>query len=589
MDTTIPSDVRSLAHAIRLAEAQMLPYSPANLKKVLGSARKCPKLPRYNAPAERIPADPVTFEASWGPFKKRRETPEGFPSFSAFKTWFSNVKSLLEHASGKATEKAALRLAEDDWKALEEQAASRVAPEQRLIPFRVLRDASREAGLQPRDLDAAALHDLISAATPPRKTPLRRAAALLDDLHEIPEVSDSGLLPAVIGKIPATSSRRRSQEMASTFAAELDAWLEDARLGPVSDGYLSIRGQPLSPKTIRRRRDGIAWLYACLVEEGLLDPERDPHPRAFTDPKMLLRILEAESNGLHPWQRLRPSSVKGHLEAALLFLSRYDPDILGRRATLFRHAYLSGAGQMTPEHEAWCRALVNSSERTRAFLDLAPTLHARSAPLIADYKALDEGARAAAVKLAFGAAAAAILTSLPLRAGTLLSLTLEGEDAMVAFPRNSRGVSLAIPGSVVKNNTPLNVTLQRRGRMNPRATLQWFIHQGPRDLLMRRIKRPDSRLLFGGAEYHYLHLAWTYATAEGGFYMTPHLVRHGIASLLCNEEDPDFDLVAALLGNTEETTRRNYAFFDKAQAVERGQRKLRDVSRALSGARRITT
>ena len=56
--------------------------------------------------------------------------------------------------------------------------------------------------------------------------------------------------------------------------------------------------------------------------------------------------------------------------------------------------------------------------------------------------------------------------------------------------------------------------------------------------------------------------------------MTPHQVRHALATLMANLPNADYSIIAALLGDTEATVRKNYVFVDQARMHKEGQKVL---------------
>lgn len=145
----------NLAEALQNLDLGLYPYSPANRKKVRGSATKCAKLPGYNCPLEMIPVDVDAFVAKWSRHMSNRDAPDGFKNFAPFCTWHSNVKSLMDHASGKRALRDALRQQVDDWMLLHDQIQELIRPRREgcgiqsadLVSLRVLQSVAREHGI----------------------------------------------------------------------------------------------------------------------------------------------------------------------------------------------------------------------------------------------------------------------------------------------------------------------------------------------------------------------------------------------------------------------------------------------------------
>ena len=91
----------NLAQALQNLKKGAYPYSDANLKKIRGSANKCPRIPAYNCPIEMIPVDVDVFKLKWVKNIAHKDSPEGFDTFRQFKTWYDNMVSLMSHATGR--------------------------------------------------------------------------------------------------------------------------------------------------------------------------------------------------------------------------------------------------------------------------------------------------------------------------------------------------------------------------------------------------------------------------------------------------------------------------------------------------------
>jgi len=179
----------------------------------------------------------------------------------------------------------------------------------------------------------------------------------------------------------------------------------------------------------------------------------------------------------------------------------------------------------------------------------------------------------------------AILTGLPLRAQTICQLKCQGADRHVFFPRGASAdqVLFDIPGELIKTGEPIKQSLSPRGQMSPRKILRWFLDEPRHLLLAGHTRRPARDLLFCGLGYSRLHRAWDRGTQYIGLPMTQHLVRHAIATMLFNEDSNYAPAIAALLGNSEQTVRRYYAFVDEERQRAKGLAGLQTVAARLRG------
>ncbi len=579
-----------LPEAVQNLNAGAYPYSVANAKKIRGSANKCQRIPAYNCPLWMIPVDAKALEQKWAKHIARRDTPEGFTNFKQFITWYSNVKSLMEHASGRRIEMARLRSQLDDWSRLHEAVEALVKAKKKgcgiesvdLISLTVLQSVAREHGIQPRALTSAQLHMWMLALTDAgRRNALRKGARLLDKLHRFADVIDPELLPSMLGDLPRASRARRTPPLPKLVTEAVSAYLDELKVGVKYKGLACNHSRkPLAARTIKSVEEQLAWYFTCLIELGRLDPESQPNVSELMALENILAAFDAETAGEFYWTPLRARTNRKNMGAVFRFARRYHPELFAVQKEFFKGSYFNGWDTMTVENEDFCRRLVLSKPRMHMFLNLPGRLFEQAVDLIDRFDSLSDGQKANALKLATATAAAAILMFTPLRADTLVNLSVVGGDVNIFFPKNSKNVHLSIPKPMVKNNKAMVAEFGRRGKVDPRKILEWWMHKA-RPLVMKQIRTPDPTKLLGGAKYHYLAAGWRYATAHQDIYMTLHQVRHGIASILINEPGADVDVIAALLNNSPGTVIQTYAFFDGGKGVQRGMEGLASVNKAL--------
>lgn len=579
-----------LDHAIAQLEAGTYPYSEANAKKVRGSARKCAKLPAYNCPLEMIPVDVTSFLKKFAKNVANKDAPDGFKTFSQFKTWHSNVKSLMEHASGDKREKALLRQSQDDWTRLIAVTTELIRrgrngvgiDSNQVIALNVLAGIARQNAVQPSQLTQDILHGFMNASVAQsQKTAIRRAARLIDRMNGLLTGGDRAILPGLIGEIPTATKRRITPELPAAVVQEIDDYKVSLQVGQSYGGLLSGRLRPgLEESTIKSHVENLRWYFSCLLELGFLSEEGELSIEELTTAEKLLAVFDAEVSGHFYWTPLSDRTIRKNMQSAFQFARQFHPDLSELQKEVFKSEVFQDCDVMTKPNQEFCRKLVGSTARTKKFLNLAQEFHSEAKPLIECFDQLAEGEKTKAVKFAMASAMAAILTFLPLRADTLIKLTCTGADANVMLPTGARTVRLNIEKGLMKNNKPLVGPLAARGTVDPRAILEWWLSEA-RVRLMHRIQFPDPARLLGGASYVYASDAWQYATGSVGMYMKLHQVRHAIASILINQPGSDINVIAALLNNSPATVARAYAFFDQSAAIERGQNGLADVNAAL--------
>ncbi|WP_282151196.1 hypothetical protein [Ruegeria atlantica] len=581
----------TLEQAVEKLDAGDYPYSQANAKKIRGSANKCRKLPAYNCPLAMIPIDVDAFVKRWSSHIANKDAPEGFDTFKQFETWHGNVKSLMAHASGLRAEEKRLRGLEDDWSQLQKAATALIQPRRKgnniqtpeLIALTVLTSLARSKGVQPAQLNIDMLHLWMKDCHDQgRKNAIRKAARLRDRLHEFPETVGPSLLPSVIGEIPKATRHRVTPDLPAEVISAIRQYQATMRLGRFYDGLLAGRRRaPLSPQTVKSAGEDLNWYFTCLCELGRLDLSGGQSIAKLTTADNLFAAFDAEVGGEYYWKPLGARTLKKNMGTAFRFAREFHPELSKVQKEFFETEYFKNWDTMTEANQAFCRRLVTSPRRVEKFLSLAGEFHIQAVPLIQNYKDLSMGDQARAVRLSLAAAMAAVLTFMPLRVDTLVNLSVTGEKANVSFPIGSRTVSFAIPKEMMKNKKPLTALIKKRGKVDPRCILEWWLNKA-RPLFMKRLHNPDPRLLLGGARYSNAADAWRYATASADAYMKLHQVRHAIASILINQPGADLNVVSALLNNSPATVSKTYAFFDQTAAIQRGQDGLDAVNNALA-------
>lgn len=295
-------------------------------------------------------------------------------------------------------------------------------------------------------------------------------------------------------------------------------------------------------------------------------------------------MIEAELDGTQPWQQLTSRTLNGYLAGAKAFFKHAGHDVsliskLTKEFEAFDDAY-----EMSEPRRQWCKDFLHNRHRQRAFFFLPDTCFKRAKPLIASYHELNPTKQKQAIAWAIAAGAAAILTSLPLRIRSLISLEMAGITSTVNVRARGRDVPVNIAGSIVKNRHVFDdASLTPKPGGNPKEILTWYVDK-VRPLILAQgisdnLRNPD--LLFCGVGYDRMKDIWCNATLAAGVDMIPHEVRHAIATVMANEDDADFSLIAALLGISEATVRKNYVFIDQAKKHQKGQQELARIQKNI--------
>lgn len=139
---------------------------------------------------------------------------------------------------------------------------------------------------------------------------------------------------------------------------------------------------------------------------------------------------------------------------------------------------------------------------------------------------------------------------------------------------------MTTPPDIVKNGySHRNITLTSKPGGDPREIVAWFVSEVRPRLLDKHIAPHlrDPGRLFGGVSYARLSSIWRTVTLEAGVPMTPHQVRHAIATVMANQPGADYSVIAALLGDTVATIQKNYVVVDQAKKSEEGQHLLSQI------------
>ena len=549
-------------------------FSDAYKKKVLGSLNGMTKRPEYaGTPLDQILVDLNAFDTLWGRGAVRH-IPAGFKSKQSFSTWRSQVRSamiaFLElRACAKPTPPT------DAWSELATELLAAKVERHKLIALKVLADLARADGLAPDTISRPWLQKQIDeAATPGRYRAIRSTMAL------VARNRDSLSLPLakVFSEAPICKSRLQCMRapMPETLSAVVDAWCRK-RLEGEPRGHRRKRRSSCSPTRVEQAVRGVSYVWTALLTAELVSPDAPVQVTDLAAPELLEEVIERELSGEFPWQALQPTTLFEYVSNWKLFLRGCELDVEPLTQLIRDFREFENVKSMSPARLRWCETFLGSPERQRVFLDLPNTLFHAAQKQMKSYETGSQYQRDSAIAISVAACAAAIWTSLPLRISTLLQLSHGGQQADVQLPDKKHSVVITTPAAIVKNGYShryIHLTPKRGG--DPRAILSWFTSEVRPKLLEHHIS-PASRapeLLFCGISYARLNTIWQNATLEAGVPMTPHQVRHALATLLANQPGADYAIIAALLGDTEATVRKNYVFVDQARKHQEGQKLL---------------
>ena len=552
------------------------PFTPAFQKKVLGSVRKMKKLPQYDRPVEQIPADLDAFDKLWGRGPVRT-LPNGFKSKSQFSDWRSQARSALNSFHGTPRHITA-SAPEDDWSRLRAELIAAGVHEKRLIPVMVLATAARKAALSPAQVSRNWLQECVDApGTVGQYAALKSAQAVIQKYHgsiATPISPDFGI------PIRKSATHCVRLELPQRFAGEIANWREIFTQG-LRKGHRRKRKSARSPNRAGKVLCGVTYVYTALVTAGLLDPARNPSVSEMLDPSALEDVIERELMGEFPWRKLAVTTLFEYLTNWKFFVRScgYNAEDLADLISDFTE--FENVKAMSTARRDWSEAYVLDTHKQAAFFGLPNTLFQQAKKAMRAYETGSRYDQDVAISLGIAACAAAIWTSLPLRISTLLRLTYGGEKADVQLHGNRHGLVVTTPPDIVKNGySHRNITLTSKPGGDPREIVGWFVSDVRPRLLDKHLSphlRDPSRL-FGGVSYARLSSIWRSVTLEAGVPMTPHQVRHALATVMANQPGADYSIIAALLGDTEATVRKNYIVVDQAKKTAEGQRLLAQIN-----------
>lgn len=549
-------------------------FSAAYKKKVLGSLNGMAKRPQYaGIPLDQIPVDPDAFDALWGR-GAIRNLPAGFASKQSFSTWRSQVRSAMIAFLGMADDTRPASPA-DDWSSLATELIAAGADPRKLIALKVLADLARADGLTPASLQHSWVQKQIDeASTSGRYRAIRAAMALVarhrDTLH-------SPLAP-VFSAAPPCKSRRQCMRapMPASLAEQVDAWCHKRLAGELK-GHRGKRRGTCSPARVKQAVCGVTYVWTAMLTADLVSAEAPVQAEDLASDEFLEEVIDRELAGEFPWQPLQPTTLFEYVSNWKLFLRGCGEDVEPLTQLIREIPEFESVKSMSEGRKKWCETFLGNPGQQSVFLNLPNTLFRAAQKQMQRYETGSQYQRDAAIALSVAACAAAILTSLPLRISTVLQLTCAGPDADVQLPARQRSLVITTPAAIVKNGYShryIHLTPKRGG--DPRAILSWFMTEVRPRILEHHItpSRRAPELLFCGMSYARLNSIWQHATLDAGVPMTPHQVRHALATLLANQPGADYAIIAALLGDTEGTVRKNYVFVDQAKKHQEGQKLL---------------
>lgn len=567
--------MKNMAEVVHWIETET-PFTDAFRKKVLGSVRRMRRIPHYGIPLEQIPADLASFDKVWGRGPVRA-LPAGFMTKTSLSDWRSQVRSALS-AFHDLPAPNVPDGPEDEWAQILSDLEAAEDPTKKLIAIKVLADAARNASLTPSEVSRAQLQDLVDTSDTTGR--YRSIQAALKYIHQNRFAISIVLSPALDGT-PIQKSRTHCvrAELPPPLAKEIRDWVSK-RVRGEPKGHRLKRKSKCTPKRAKAAVSGVTYVYTAMLTAGLIETGPLCSVADLADPTLLEDIIERELKGEFPWAPLEPTTLFAYVSDWKLFVRGcgHNAELLTEVISDFTE--FENVKGMSSGRRDWCEDFLHDHHKQAVFWGLPNALFKAAQKAMLTYETGSQQQKDEAIALSLAACAAAIWTSLPLRISTLLKLSYGGKDADVQLHKPGRGLVLTTPPDIVKNGySHSNMALTPKKGGDPRAIVAWFVDKVRPKLLKAHIAPHLQRsdLLFGGVSYARMSGIWRKATLEAGVPMTPHQVRHALATLMANQPGADFSIIAALLGDTEATVRKNYVFVDQAKKHAEGQKVLAEI------------
>ena len=567
--------MNTIADVVRWIETEN-PFTAAFQKKVLGSVRKMKKLPQYDVPLEQIPVDLDAFDKMWGS-GPIRTIPRGFTTKGQFSDWRTQTRSALTRFLD-IPKHVSLPPLEDDWSQLISNLEDAGVHQKKLISVTVLANAARKASLSPAEVSRMWLQQVIDEASSAGQHAALKAARAL--IHQNRNAVSIPISPDFAIPVRKSATHCARLDLNPRFADEVEKWRERFIRGIRQGHRGKKRKSAHSPQRADQVLRGVTYVYTSMFTAGLLNPGGDPSVSDMLDPDDFNEVIERELTGECPWRKLEVTTLFEYLNNYKLFVRGCGHNAEALAEIIGDFSEFENVKTMSTARRNWSEAFMLDTRQQAAFFGLPNQLFGRAKKAMLSYETGSQYEKDTAIALGIAACAAAIWTSLPLRISTLLRLTHGGEKSDVQIHGNRHGLVVTTPPDIVKNGySHRYITLTAKPGGNPREIVAWFVSE-VRPLLLKHHIAPhlrDPDLLFAGVSYARLSSIWRSATLEAGVPMTPHQVRHAIATVMTNQPGADYSIIAALLGDTEATIQRNYAIIDQAKKSAEGQHLLAQI------------
>lgn len=590
-------------------------WSETRRLKIRGSLNKALKVYRAvigPSAAQFLTCDVAEHDRLFRPFIKSKRAPEGcgFRTFTAFKSWASNIRAFHDVASGRRAAIKAVTESTDDWsELLAHLSGRRGVPAQfnsyELIPLLTLARECRLRGIALADVSAERIAEFAQGLPGRTKASIRRGCVRLDSLQGGNQAYAPLLPRRRIGPLSqmAPPEVRRVPPLHPDFSSRLEKYIKDRLEGrsQVSFGTetRTLRLDGVSDDRAKNIRDAIRWYWHGLVVLGLADATGPLDHETLTHPAVLHDVVAACATGrLGPvcapeTRRARTQSVVAFLETLSARYRDTIPEEFYRDRAL--HPAKGSESPKRADMRRACLEFIHDRDAQHRFFTMPARFHPEATRLIDRFSNIDRvGGRYiskdhhVALDLAIMAALTAIITRFPARVKTLSKLEAGGPYPHLLFPETgSRRESavLNIPGHIVKGGYfASGVPLLPSRSVNPRRILSWYLRKAHPLVLKYKLTHDRLRMperLFCGLSTDTIRNIWRRYAPDAGVHVTAHMCRHLIASLMFSQ-GLSIDLIAELLGHRDvATTVKQYTFIDRTMQIQGAMDEMAQTFREL--------
>lgn len=450
-------------------------------------------------------------------------------------------------------------------------------------------------GLTPPEITSDWLITKLKLASAKEAASLRNAAKLIQRYHNrLPY----DVRPITIDNLPEIAGQRKSRELPPLIAQALAEYLQEKRAPGMLqglDGKVQVSDDGVGIHSEIATSQAIKWFHDCLVAMGYLSPASNASSQEIARldwletavAESLADLRRGPDGSRLPWKPIGAKKLNEHFKYVFNFMCRFAPDTqsdvqrIEKIRTVFSDLL---SDEMTADNKKFCQAILSDEQKMWVVLNMHTLLFQEAQDAWRDYAHQSPVKQAQTLNLATLAAIAAIETSFPFRAYTVLNLSLFGNDPDVNLPsKHPNRIEFDVVRRIIKNRETFTADLENSESSRPREILDWFV-RGPREEILKnayflpvRSRQPD--LLFGGYNYKRYNETLQFHSARLGLCMKTHQWRHAVASILINLEGANIEDIAAVMNISVAVLLKRYAFIRKSLRVARGMRNL-DTLRA---------